>query len=212
MGGMHGFGPVPIESNEPVFHADWEARALALTLAMGGWGRWNIDARRRAREEMPPTAYLNASYYERWLAGLERLMVETGLLTTEELHTGRGTPDPKQAAPLDATAARTLLHRGGPSRRPIERVPRFARGDAVRARNQHPAGHTRRPRYVRGHAGTVVCHHGAHVLPDTNAHFQGEHPEHLYAVRFAARELWGPEAPASDSVTLDLWESYLESC
>lgn len=212
MGGMHGFGPVPIERDEPVFHADWEARALAITLAMGGWKRWNIDASRRAREEMHPGRYLAYSYYERWIDALERIMLETGLVTEQELRSGTSQSGaPQDGAPLDAEAARSMLSRGGPSLRAIDARPRFAIGDTVQTINRHPSGHTRLPRYARGRTGVIVRQHGAHVLPDTNAHFQGEHPEHLYAVRFGARELWGPDASAQDSVILDLWESYLEA-
>ncbi len=211
MGGMHGFGPVPIEKDEPLFHADWEARAMAITVLMGGWGRWNIDAARRAREDMHPAAYLNHSYYERWIDALERLMLETGLVTDEELGGAEpvpGTPDGKPAPGPDAVAA--MLRRGGPSLRRLDTPPAFAPGDRVRTANAQPPGHTRLPRYARGRTGTVVMHHGAHVLPDSNAHFRGESPHHLYAVRFAARELWGKSASPVDTVTLDLWETYLE--
>jgi nitrile hydratase beta subunit len=212
MGGMHGFGRIPIEPDEPVFHADWEARALAMTLAMGAWKRWNIDASRYAREAIPPATYLNFTYYERWLDALIQLMLKADLVSEEELRTGRATQaDARRVPPLDAIAAEKMLRRGGPAARSIDAEPAFDCGDAVRTRNSHPAGHTRLPRYARGRNGVVVRHHGAHVLPDTNAHFEGEHPQHLYAVRFSARELWGPEASAVDSVTLDLWESYLEA-
>jgi len=85
MGGMHGFGPVVAEADEPVFHAEWERRAFALTLAAGFLGEWNIDMSRWAREQMPPARYLAASYYEHWLWGLEHLLVERGLLTREEI-------------------------------------------------------------------------------------------------------------------------------
>ncbi|MCC5857690.1 MAG: nitrile hydratase subunit beta [Ectothiorhodospiraceae bacterium] len=212
MGGMHGFGPVPIEENEPLFHADWEARAMALTVVMASWKRWNIDASRYARERIPPREYLNSTYYERWIHALTDQMLEAGLITEQELRTGEpvGGP-PNGKAPLDPDGARAMLRRGGPSRRQVDAPPRFRPGDAVRTGNRHPEHHTRLPRYARGKLGEVVLHHGAHVLPDTNAIFQGEQPEHLYAVRFAARELWGPDASPRDTVTLDLWESYLEA-
>lgn len=211
MGGMHGFGAIPIEQDEPVFHTDWEARALAITLAMGGWKRWNIDAGRRAREEMHPAQYLNYTYFERWVDALERLMVETRLVAEEELRAGQAAPTSSEnGTPLSAAAAREMLSRGGPSLRAVEAAPQFNLGDSVHTIDRHPSGHTRLPRYARGKTGTIVRHHGAHVLPDTNAHFRGEQPQHLYAVRFPARTLWGPEASAVDSVTLDLWESYFE--
>lgn len=211
MGGMHGFGPVRPEPDEPVFHAPWEARALALTLAMGAWQRWNLDASRHARERLAPLDYLQLSYYERWIAALIDLMVETGLVTAEEVETGRPDPAaPRATPPLKAADVEAVLRRGGPSHRDLADPPRFAVGDRVRARNINPPGHTRLPRYARGKVGDVVLHHGGHVLPDSNAHFHGEAPQHLYAVRFTARELWGEAASARDTVTLDLWESYLE--
>lgn len=211
MGGMHNFGPIAIERDEPVFHADWEARALAVTLAMAAWGKWNIDASRYARESLPPADYLRYSYYERWIAALANMMVEHGLISEEELASGRPAPDrPKLTPPLNAEGARTVLRRGGPSQRPLEQPPRFAVGQRVRTVNRHPQGHTRLPRYARGHVGEVVLHHGAHVFADSNAHFRGEQPQHLYAVRFSAQELWGADAAPRDSVTLDLWEPHLE--
>ncbi len=209
MGGMHGFGPLRPEPGEPLFHADWEARALAMTLAMAAWGRWNLDAGRHSRERIPPARYLNDSYYERWLDGLETLMKEHGLVTGQELASGQPLGEPVEP-PLKAAAVAGVLRRGGPTARPVGTAARFRVGQQVRARNLHPAGHTRLPRYVRGHCGEIVLTHGGHVFPDSNAHFQGEQPQHLYGVRFSARELWGPDAPARDSVTVDLWESYLE--
>ncbi|MCH8505421.1 MAG: nitrile hydratase subunit beta, partial [Ectothiorhodospiraceae bacterium] len=204
-------GPVPLEENEPLFHADWESRAMAITVLMGGWGRWNIDAARRAREDMHPAAYLNHSYYERWIDALERLMLETGMVTEEELRGGEPQRNPPEGkAPPAPEAVAAMLRRGGPSLRSLDRPARFQPGDQVRTLNTQPQGHTRLPRYARARTGTVVFHHGAHVLPDSNAHFQGENPDHLYAVRFTARELWGPKASVRDTVTLDLWENYLE--
>lgn len=213
MGGMHGLGPIAPEADEPVFHEPWEARMLALTLAVGALGHWNIDAGRHARERIPGADYLAMSYYEKWYEGLVRQMIEHGLVTEAEL--ARGTPDP---GPPHASASRVLragrvaamLSRGGPSNRAETAPPRFAPGDKVRARNLHPLTHTRLPRYVRGHVGVILRRHGTHVLPDSNAHFKGEAPEPLYGVRFAARDLWGEAAAAPDAVLLDLWESYLE--
>jgi nitrile hydratase len=191
MGGMHGFGPVVAEADEPWFHADWERRVFALVLAMGAGGKWNIDAGRFAREDRPPGEYLDMTYYEIWLAGLERLLAE------------RGHPD----RALRAEEVAPMLAHGGPATRELDRPPRFAVGDRVRTRNTHPHTHTRLPRYARGKLGTVVTVHGAHVFPDSNAHFRGEDPQWLYTVRFSARELWGRDTP--DSVTIDAFEPYL---
>ncbi len=210
MGGMHGLGPIDLEADEPLFHEPWEARALALTLAAGAWGRWNIDVSRHERERIPGPDYLRMSYYEKWITGLEVLMLRTGLVTPEEMTTGQPQSGVAKAAPpLTAERVAGSLAAGGPADREASAPARFATGDAVRARNLNPAGHTRLPRYIRGHAGVVTRHHGTHVFPDTNAHGGGEQPQPLYQVRFEAAELWGDIAQRS-AVYLDLWESYLE--
>lgn len=211
MGGMQGLGEIAPEPNEPVFHAPWEARALALTLAMGAWGRWTIDASRFARETIPGPDYLRMSYYEKWIEGLSRLMLQHGLVSAAELRAARPDPGAPRAKPaLSAAAVPGVLAGGGPANRESPALPAFAVGDAVRARTLNPTGHTRLPRYVRGRRGSIVRDHGAHVFPDANAHGLGEQPRRLYGVRFAARELWGEAAGAADSVHLDLWEPYLE--
>jgi nitrile hydratase len=211
MGGMHGLGPIAPEANEPVFHERWESRALALTLAAGAWGRWNIDVSRHARERIPGAEYMRMSYYEKWIVGLETVMTQTGLVTRAEIASGH--PDPgaqKSSPPLTADRVAGALAQGGPTERTIAAQPQFSLGGRVRARNLNPTGHTRLPRYVRGHAGVVARHHGAHVLPDTNAHGLGEQPQHLYQVRFEANELWGEQAAQRSAVYVDLWENYLE--
>ena len=212
LGGMHGMGPVEYEENEPVFHEAWEGRVYAITRALGAWGKWNIDAGRHRIELLPPADYLRMSYYEKWLARNMALLVERGLVTREEMETGKPAPGSTKAAPpltaadVPAMAAR----RGSYLRSDAQAQARFTTGQQVRARNMNPLGHTRLPRYARGKRGTVARHHGVYVFPDSNAHFQGEQPQHLYSVRFAARELWGEAASARDSVYLDLWDSYLE--
>jgi len=212
MGGMHGFGPVTPEKDEPVFHARWEARVWALRRLMGGWRRWNIDAGRHSIERIAPADYLRSSYYERWFRSLVTLITESGLVTPQELASGRPDPGTKKAAPpITAAALPEMNLKGRPSDRPSNAAPRFAVGDLVRAKDLNPTGHTRLPRYVRGRVGTIELLHGAHVFPDSNAHFQGEQAHALYTVRFTAPELWGDAAvnPA-DAVCVDLWESYLE--
>jgi nitrile hydratase beta subunit len=216
LGGMHGFGPVVAEADEPWFHAAWERRAFALTLAMGAWRRWNLDMTRSAREQMPPAEYLATSYYEHWLYGLERMLVEHGFVRSEELAATAARPDPSQPPALQAGALRAsdvprLLGNSRGARRAETVAASFAVGDCVRARNSHPTGHTRVPRYVRGRCGTVAIAHGVFVFPDSHAAGEGEQPQHVYAVRFAAQELWGPAASPRDSVYVDLWDSYLEA-
>lgn len=211
LGGQMGFGAVAPEYNEPIFHAPWESRALALTLAMGAAREWNIDKSRHARESLPPAQYLGSSYYEIWIAGLVELMVKQGLVTREEAASGKMAVAPKKVAgkllPQDVPA---VLAKGGPTSRTTTAAPRFKPGNKIRTRNMHPTSHTRLPRYLRGHVGEIVLLHGAHVFPDTNAHGKGENPQALYSVRFSAREVWGEARHPRDTVSADLWESYLE--
>jgi nitrile hydratase subunit beta len=211
MGGMHGMGPIEPEPAEPVFHHRWEARVFALVRAMGKFGRWNIDASRHQRELIPPAEQLRMSYYERWLAGLSGLLVRHDFVTAEELASGHPTADAARLTPaLPADKVATFIAGGSPASRRSSSLPRFRHGQRVRARNLNPTGHTRLPRYVRGKTGTVDRVHGVFVFPDTNAHFLGEDPQHVYSVRFEARELWGDAAASQDSVYVDLWESYLD--
>ena len=210
MGGMHGMGPIAPEPAEPVFHERWEARVFALNRAVGVLGKWNIDAGRHSRERIPPADYLRMSYYEKWLAGLIMLLKESGLVTDAELESGQPAPGTaKTAQPLTPEQVARLITARGGYERPVNEPPRFAIGQAVRAKKINPTGHTRLPRYARGCVGTIDRVHGAHVFPDSNAHFHSERPQHLYSVRFPARELWGKAAPR-DAVYIDLWEDYLE--
>lgn len=216
MGGLQGFGPVRPEMDEPLFHADWERRALAVTVAMGAAGAWNIDLSRAARESLPPAQYLGSPYYAIWIAALEKLLLERGLISPAEL-TGAAAPR-ATAAPLRVLRAEQVdaaLATGSPTERPASEPARFAVGDRVRARNLHPAGHTRLPRYVRGHVGTVALVHGAHVYPDRHVSRPlppfDQAPEWLYTVVFEGRALWGEAAEAGHQVSVDAWQPYLEA-
>jgi nitrile hydratase beta subunit len=211
LGGRHGFGPVAPEEDEPWFHADWERRAFALTLAMGFTGQWNIDASRHARESLHPVRYLSSSYYEIWEAGLERLMVERGLVSEEEIEAGRALTDPVAVKRiLKGENVASVLAAGGPVERDTNTEPAFAVDDAVRTIIANPTRHTRLPAYARGRPGTIARVHGCHVFPDANAQGLGEEPHWLYSVRFDARDLWGADGRAGDAVHIDLWEPYLE--
>jgi nitrile hydratase len=212
LGGMHGMGPIRQERNEPVFHEAWEGRVHAMNRALGAWGKWNIDAGRYGIERLPPADYLRMSYYEKWLARNIELLVERGLVTRQEIDTAKPAPGSQRATPpLTAADVPAIAARRGNFMRPqAGAIARFKINDRVRARNINPQGHTRLPRYARDKEGIIVRHYGIFVFPDTNAHFLGEQPQHLYGVRFAARELWGDAASERDSVYLDLWDSYLE--
>ena len=211
LGGTHGHGPVNPEPNEPVFHGEWEKRAFALTLAMGMPGGWNIDMSRFARENRKPNEYLDMTYYQVWLAGLETLMKERGLVAEDEIDAGRSLHSPKPVARvLKPEDVAKTLHRGGPTERDTNTKPAFEVGARVRAKNINPETHTRLPRYVRGHVGTIERVLGCHVFPDSNALGKGEDPKWLYTVRFDGRELWGDQADPTTQVSVDAWEPYLE--
>jgi nitrile hydratase subunit beta len=211
MGGMHGMGPVEAEKSEPVFHHSWEGRIFAMNRAMGAWRKWNLDASRHSRELIPPAEYLRMSYYERWMAGLVDLIVKSELATRAEVESGAPAARSVKAVPaLTPDKAMALVAKGLPASRDVKVTARFQAGQRVRARNMHPVGHTRLPRYARGKFGTIDRDHGVFVFPDTNAHFLGEKPQHVYSVCFAARELWGEQAAPKDSVYVDLWDDYLE--
>ncbi len=208
-GGMMGFGPVTPEANEPVFHAPWEARMFALMSAVGDIGGWTLDEDRSACESMHPGHYISSSYYEHWLHGLETLLQKHGLATPDEVRSGKAATPPKPVTPTPPEAVWPAVTAPGSYRRDVKGAPLYATGQKVRARQIHPLGHTRLPRYLRGHTGEIIACHGAHVFPDANAAGHGESPQFLYTVRFKASELWG--APTRDAVHADLWEPYLEA-
>jgi nitrile hydratase beta subunit len=201
MGGMHGMGPIQREKDEPVFHARWESRVFALNRAVGAWGKWNIDASRHVKELIPPAEYLRISYYEKFLVGMTVLLVKSGLVTRAEVDSGKPARGATKTTPaLTVDKVQALVANGVPTSRNTTVTPKFKVGQRVRARNLNPAGHTRLPRYARGKLGTVERDHGVFVFPDTNAHFLGENPQHVYSVRFPARELWGEQAAPQDDV------------
>lgn len=211
MGGMQDMGPIHHEKNEPVFHEAWEGRVYALNRAAAAGGKWNLDASRYEIELIPPADYLRMSYYERWHARLVELLIKRRVVTRAEIESGQPAKDSPKATPVLTPAKLVSVTAPANPERPNAKVPpRFTTGLHVRARNIHPVHHTRIPRYVRGKQGVILRDHGIFIFPDTNAHFAGENPQHVYSVRFAAQELWGSQASPRDSVHLDLWDDYLE--
>jgi len=211
MGGMDGFGKVEPEPNEPMFHSEWEARVLAMVRAMGAAGAFNIDASRFYREALPPPVYLASSYYQKWLLGLEDLLLDKGYVTVDEIAAGRALSPPKPLGrgkftlgDVERIMVRGQFGRAAPA------SARFRPGDWVRARNIHPRTHTRLPRYVRGHVGVVERDHGCQVFPDSAATDSGENPQWLYTVVFDGSELWGPDADPRSKISIDAFEPYLE--
>jgi nitrile hydratase len=209
MGGMHGFGRVAPEPNEPPFHARWEGRVFAMQRAMGFAGLWTIDAGRASLEALPPLDYLASSYYRRWFLGLESRLLRYGLVGADEIGAGRslrpGTSLPRTLTVADVE--RTMVR--GDFARPTNMPARFGEGDRVRAKNINPATHTRLPRYARGKIGVVEAIRGCHVFPDSAALGAGDNPQWLYAVVFSARELWGEEADQAVKVSIEAFEPYL---
>jgi nitrile hydratase beta subunit len=208
MGGMHGFGPVEPEPNEPVFHAEWESRILAMNVATRYSRLWTIDGGRASLENLPPLAYLAASYYKRWFLGLERRVVAHGLVAEDEIAAGHSLrPGLRLNRKMTADDATELPW--GNFERPAPASARFKEGDRVRAANINPATHTRLPRYARGKLGTVEAVRGCHVFPDSAAIGAGDNPQWLYTVVFSARELWGEAADPTISVSIEAFEPYL---
>jgi nitrile hydratase len=210
MGGMDGFGKVEPEPDEPVFHAAWEARVMALMRAMGASGAWNIDVSRASRENLPPDVYLSSSYYRKWELGMEQMLLDTGLVEPAEIEAGHAISPAKPLKRKFTTADVERVMTRGKFGRPAPAPARFAIGAGVRAKNIHPRTHTRLPRYVRGHVGVVDLVHGCHVFPDSAALGHGDNPQWLYTVRFAASELWGNDADPTVQVSIDAFEPYLE--
>ena len=212
MGGMHGMGPIHHEDDEPVFHAPWEGRVYAITRVLRA-GQWksNLDNSRHQIELLPPADYFRMSYYERWLARLVNQLIKNAIVTREELESGHSSPGSAKATPTVTAATVAALVTGQRSaRRDAAVSPRFKVDQSVRARNINPTGHTRLPRYARGKVGVIIRDHGVFLFPDTNAEFLGENPQHVYSVRFTARELWGEQASRRDFVHIDMWDDYLE--
>lgn len=199
LGGAAGFGAVTPEPEGELFHADWEPRVLAMTLATGALGAWNIDISRATRETLPD--YARLSYYEIWFAALEKLLAERAAVVASAVAAGRTLRAPDVAA---------VLARGTPTERAAQAPARFAPGDRVRTRAARVAHHTRLPGYAHGKVGVVERVHGVHVFPDTHAHDSGEQPQWLYGVVFDSAELWGGNAAPATQVSIDAWESYLE--
>jgi len=206
MGGMHGFGKVHVEPNEPVFHERWEARVFGMVQSLRG----NIDAGRHAIERLDPVAYLQNGYYGRWLAAFERSLIGLGVLRPIELEE-RMREAPHVAPQSEARKTSSWRPASRSHVRKVDSRPAFSCGQMVVTRNHQPAGHTRLPAYARCRRGTIQRVHPAMVFPDDHAHDRGENPQHLYTVKFSGEELWGDAAEPGTFVHLDLFESYLNS-
>lgn len=210
MGGLECFGPINPDSKEPMFHAEWERRVLAMTVCMGATGEWNLDQGRFARESLPPVDYLSIGYYRIWLTALEHLLQQRALVSHQEMQQGRSIDNAKVLKRiLKGSTVVNALRAGAPVDRALTHPAQFAVGDVVQVNNQHKTGHTRLPAYIRGHIGIVHKIHGGHVFADDNATGTGENPQYLYNVKFEAQELWGESRKQAAHVHVDCWEPYL---
>ena len=212
LGGMQNMGPIRYEKNEPVFHARWEGRVYALNRALGLWRKWNGYSSRYQSEQFSPADYFRMSYYERWYTRIVQLLVNNKMVTPAEIERGKPAKGSTKATPpLTADQVVPMFTKGVFAGRDLAgAAPRFRAGQPVRVRNMHPTGHTRLPRYARGKPGTLERDYGVFPFPDAIAHFLPDKPQHVYSVRFAARELWGEQAKPQDAVYIDLWDDYLE--
>ena len=210
MGGMHGFGKVVSEPDEPVFHEPWEGRVLALSRAILYTRAWNLDMFRDSQERLPPTVYLSVSYYHRWLLGVIQSAQEKGFLAPRELEAGHAVQPPKPVPRTLTTADVEVVFARPPFERPAPHEPRFKPGDRVRTRNIQPAGHTRLPRYARDKVGVIEAVRGCHVYPDAVVAGRPDDAQWLYTVAISGRDLWGPESEPDLTVSIEAFEPYLE--
>jgi nitrile hydratase subunit beta len=200
LGGQDVHDAIVMEPEGELFHAAWEPRVMALVVAMGPTGLSNIDMNRAARETLPN--YRDLSYYEIWLAALEKLLLQKGVL-------GDAPPPPQRV--LSAALVPAAIAHGSIASRTPTHPARYALGEQVRTVAAAPAHHTRLPAYARRKLGVIQLIHGAHVFPDTNARGLGESPQWLYTVAFDEKELWGGNGPKQGStISVDAFEPYLE--
>jgi nitrile hydratase beta subunit len=208
LGGQPTDGAIAREPEGQLWHADWEPRVLAMTLALGATGAWNLDMSRAARETLPD--YDERSYYERWAGALFELLAERELVSADEVEAGRSLgPARPVANKLLAEDVPNVLARGASTERPATTTPMFTVGQQVRTRAHAVPHHTRLPGYARGKVGRIERVNGVHVFADTNASGDGEQPQWLYTVVFRASELWADGDPHL-TVSIDAWEPYLE--
>jgi nitrile hydratase subunit beta len=213
MGGMHGFGPVPIEKENYTFKHDWQRRSFGLTQALASVAPYAADLHRQEIERMSPAHYLESDYFEKWIIATINLVRKAGLVSQQELNSGQKIfdVDLSKHVPVEADELVAMMKKGMVLTYPAHtQVPRFTIGDLVRVTSDCPSGHSRAPRYVRGRFGKVVSADGVFQFAEMVAAGQGPSPQHCYGVEFASKSLWGKNAEADDLVYVDLWESYLE--
>ena len=218
MGGMHGFGPIEHEVDEPVFHATWEGKIFGIRRALlERYPIYDPEGFRFALESLPPDTYLMSTYFERWLLVTEKALIDKGLLTAEELDAKtqffREHPEarvPRQEDPEQLERILGTIFPRQPLSRDPDVVPGFKIGDTVKACNINPSGHTRLPRYIRGKRGVINRYYAVYNFQDTPPDGSETQPQAVYNVRFDSGEVWGDAADTNQSIFIDMWESYLE--
>jgi nitrile hydratase len=225
-GGTDGYGPVQRRSGEPLFKHPWERRLFGMLLPVTASAWWGGARRphdpaeaaaygrsyyRSLIESLPPAAYINASYYELHLFAIETALIEAGVVSKDDLarpSAAQALPEKTYTPALRGEDVAPVVRHGAPSKLDLDIPPRFRAGERVVAVNEHPTTHTRLPRYARGRPGVVIKDCGVFECDDSIAEGQSK-PQHLYEVRFAARDLWGETASAHDSVVVNLWDDHL---
>jgi len=210
MGGMHGFGPVD-RQNDYVFRADWQRRAFGVVEALAGVIPFTADEHRQAIERISADEYLRRDYFEKWVMALETLLLDAGLVNTDELASGQKEFDVESPNPTSPRDLVDAYIQGAPLVFPLEsKPPRFEAGQKVRVTSDSPSTHSRVPRYVRGRIGTIEQDVGVFQFADAVAAGKGQCPQHCYSVSFSPVHLWGKNAEANEMMLVDLWEAYLE--
>jgi nitrile hydratase len=219
-GGKSGYGPVQYQKAEPVFHYEWEGRALSILTWMHLKGISWWDKSRFFREQMGNQRYvdmLRDSYYTHWLDAAERMLVADNIITeqerrhrVEEILDG-SYEERKPSRNFDSSEINAAIEEMHTPRSLVLEGPKpsYKEGDRVQVKNMHPSGHTRCPEYVRNHVGEIAMSHGPEIYPDSSYAGLGDDPKPVYTVGFSATDLWGEKGNPQDTVYVDLWEPYL---
>jgi nitrile hydratase len=212
LGGMDGFR-VPVRDRGFALHEEWERLTWGVLLTSAGIPGLRSGPSRSFIENLPPERYLTMPYYARFLEARITSFLESGLVTQEELDNPDGPvarPNlPPGFQPPTPEQIVQFLRQEQSGQLNVEAPAAFAVGAEVVVKNDHPRGHTRVPRYVRGHRGAIVRDHGVHRFEDDVAPGTSVGPQHLYTVAFTGPELWGSRGHARDRMHVELWEIHL---
>ncbi|MFE3188531.1 nitrile hydratase subunit beta [Nocardia sp. NPDC059240] len=217
LGGTDGLGPVLVEEKEPIFRAEWEKAAFALFASCFRAGIFNLDGFRHGIEKMDPAEYLLSNYYEHWVHTAEYHAELKGVFSAAELDErtkfyldNPDAPLPERDDPALLEFVDAAVKHGAHAARETDKAAQFKIGDVVTVTDDSPTGHTRRARYVRGRTGVITGLRGSYIYPDSAGNGGGDAPEHVYTVKFDARELWGDEVGDPNGVVYyDVWEPYI---